>query len=441
MKRHLSLLAALSLLSSAASVRADDCPAGLILFGNPTCYTGQDDNGAYFLIAIPEHYNQKLVLWNHGYSLSPPGPLRQVADLGFPVVLLPEGFAVAASSYRPDAVGLGGWAVADGAVDTENLRLRFNDMFGRPTATYVVGASEGGIITATVAELFGVAEDGSLNYDGSLPMCGPVAGGRRNFYGAFDLRVIYQYYCQNIPYPNEPQYPLYLGLAPGDPITLDEMTRRVNECTGVLLPPDQRTKTQAQNLATLLAVTHIPEGFLVTDMSYATFGMAELIQVRAGGHHPLTNVGVFYTGSPDDEALNAGVYRDGSDPEGLAYIITAYDPTGDVQMPTVTIHTIGDGLVIVENENAYRETLEAAGTDGNLFQTYVNATGHCQFSFAEFDGVFHALLSWVEQGTQPTRQGVADLCEYFRTIVGGTCNFNQDFEPDEFETRVLSRDP
>ncbi len=441
MKRHLSLFAALSLLSSAASVRADECPDGLIYFGNPTCYSGQDENGAFFLIAIPEQYNHKLVLWNHGYSLDPPMPLTQVTDLGFPVVLLVEGFAVAASSYRPDAAGLGGWAVADGAVDTENLRRRFNGMFRRPAETYVVGASEGGIITATIAELFGVAEDGSLNYDGSLPMCGPVAGGRRNFYGAFDLRVIYQYYCQNLPYRDEPQYPLYLGLAPGDPMMLAELGRRVNECTGVSLPPEQRTKDQAQNLATILAVTHIPESFLLTDMSYATFGMAELVQVRADGHNPLTNLGVFYTGSPDDEALNAGVFRAESDAEGRAYIITAYDPTGDVQMPTVTIHTIGDGLVIVENENAYRQTLEEAGTDDNLFQTYTNANGHCQFSLAEFEGVFQALRIWVEKRTVPTRQTVADLCEQYRDLVGGTCNFNQDFEPDKFESRVLPRDP
>jgi len=132
--------------------------------------------------------------------------------------------------------------------------------------------------------------------------------------------------------------------------------------------------------------------------------------------------------------------------------VKAYDPEGMEQargeLPAIkycedaySAASGADGLVIVENENAYRQTLEAAGTDGNLFQTYVNANGHCGFSLAEFDGVFHALLSWVEEGTQPTRQAVADLCEYYRGIVGGTCNFNQDFKPDAFETRVLPREP
>ncbi len=333
--------------------------------------------------------------------------------------------------------------MADGAVDTENLRLRFNDMFGQPAATYVVGASEGGIITATIAEEFGVADDGTLNYNGSLPMCGPLAGGRRNFYGAFDLRVIYQYYCQNIPRPDEPQYPLWLGLAPGDTLTAGELAARINDCTGVLLPPDLRTPTQIQNLANILNVTQIPEVFLTIDMGYATFGMQELVQVRAGGHNPVTNLSVTYTGSTDDVALNAGVFRAGSDPIGLAYIVTAYDPTGEVRMPTLTVHSVGDGLVIVENERAYLDTLTAAGREGNLFQTYTSpiSDGHCPFSRAEFEGAFHALLAWAQSGNPPTQQLVADLCAQYVPIVGGACSFNASYQPEPFESRVLPRDP
>src|SRR5216683_330495 len=109
MTRRFQLFGFLFLMSVGASVQAQSpCPP--LLPGNPTCYSGQDDNRAYYLIAIPEAYNGRLVLWNHGYSLSPPAPLTQATDLGFPVVLLAEGFAVAASSYRPDALGLGAGA-------------------------------------------------------------------------------------------------------------------------------------------------------------------------------------------------------------------------------------------------------------------------------------------------------------------------------------------
>ena len=112
-------------------------------------------------------------------------------------------------------------------------------------------------------------------------------------------------------------------------------------------------------------------------------------------------------------------------------------------MPTFTMHTTGDGLVIVENERAYRETLEAAGTDGNLFQTVSSPVndGHCAFSLAEFEGGFHSLLEWVQSGNPPTQQRVADLCEQYRPLVGGVCSFNPDYEVQPFESRVLPRDP
>ncbi len=431
----------LTIVSGSALHAQGACPDGLP--PDVTCYSGVDEKGAYYLIAMPGNYNGRLVLWNHGYSLEPPVPLSRAEDLGFPVVLLlqGQGYAVAASSYRPDPVGLGGWAVRDGAEDTENLRQRFTEMFGAPNWTYVVGASEGGIVTATIAELFGADRRGNLHYNGSLPMCGPLAGGRRNWYGGFDLRVVYQYYCQNLPRPDEPQYPLYLGLDPQNPITFAELAGRINECTGILLPPDRRTDMQRENLSNILDVTRIPESFLLTDMGFATFALQELVHVRTEDRSPVTNRGVMYTGSTDDVALNAGVYRARSNGRARHWLSAAYDPTGDVPMPTVTIHTIGDGLVIVENERAYRETLEEAGHLDNLFQTYTNANGHCQFSFSEFMATFQGLVDWVETSTPPTQDETVELCEKFRLVFGDTCNFNTTFEPNPFDSRVPPRRP
>ena len=426
-----------AILAYAASAGAQTtCPPGFP--SGTTCYAGQEETGAYYLIAQPPDYNGQLILWNHGYTLSSPAPLG-AGDLGPPFLLLFQGFAAAASSYRPDALGLGGWAVADAAADTESVRQRFVKIFGPPSETYVVGASEGGLVTAKVAEVYGTGSDGTLNYNGSMPMCGPLAGGRRNWYGGFDLRVVYQYYCQNLPLPEEPQYPLYLGLAPppNPQLTQDELVARINDCTGILVSPEERTETQAQNLANILGVTKIPEGFLITDMLFATFALQELVLVRIGGLSPVTNLGVTYTGSSDDVALNKGVYRAGSDPTAVDYINSAYDPTGNVPMPTITIQTKGDGLVIVENEAAYLETLQAAGTDGNLVQTYTNANGHCEFTPSEFGGVFFSLVNWVQTGTPATPEQVVASCQ----DLGGPCAFDTEFSPQPFETRILPRDP
>jgi len=142
------------------------------------------------LIGVPANYNGRLVLFNHGYTLTPPAPLS-AADLGAGLFALGQGFAVAASSFRPDAIGLSGWQVRDAAEDTENLRQRFVQIVGRPQKTYIVGGSEGGLITAETIERFARDEEGRLNYDGALPLCGPVAGGEANWCGGFDLRVVY----------------------------------------------------------------------------------------------------------------------------------------------------------------------------------------------------------------------------------------------------------
>lgn len=432
------VMLALGLGMCASAAQAGPCPPGLP--PGTDCLDGVDIHGAFYLIAVPANYNGNLVLWNHGYTLSPPKPLT-ATDLGVAGGLLPFGFAAAASSYRADAIGLQGWAVADGAQDTELLRQRFVDMWGKPNMTFVVGASEGGIITAEMAELFGQAEDGSLNYDGAMPMCGPLAGGQRNWFGGFDLRVVYQYYCQNLPQPSDAiQYPLYLGIVP---LTFPppEVVNRVNQCTGVLLPPQSRTPQQQSNLDNILNVTRIPESFLITDMNFATFGLGELAQVRTGGLSPVTNLGVWYSGSTDDEALNAGVFRAGENPQAAEFLRNAYDPTGEIPMPVLTIHTIGDGLVVVENEHEYKETVRSAHHRQRLQQNYVNAGGHCQFTNSEVLAAFQSLVAWVSSGERPGRSDVADLCETLRPIFGDTCNFNLDFKPDDIATRIPDRDP
>ena len=63
-----------------------------------------DDGQAFYKIVVPDGWNGDLVVWNHGFSLSPVGP---VSDLGpLAPLQLAEGYAVAASSFQ-----MPGWAV------------------------------------------------------------------------------------------------------------------------------------------------------------------------------------------------------------------------------------------------------------------------------------------------------------------------------------------
>jgi hypothetical protein len=413
------------------------CPPGLP--PATICLAGQDAHGAFYLIAVPAAYNGELVLWNHGYSITPPAPLG-TADLapGAPV-LLELGFAVAASSYRPDAIGLGGWAVRDGAEDTENLRQLFVQTVGRPQRTFLVGASEGGLITEEMVERFGRDEHSVRRYDGALSACGVVAGATRLWQADFDQRVVYQYYCQNLPRPDEEQYPLYFGLAPDNTLTADDVGARINECTGVAQPPETRTPQQAQNLANLVGVLRISEGDLLAQLAGDAFGMQEIALVRTHGLNPFTNAGAHYSGSSDDRALNRGVYRAAADPAAARFLRKAYDPDGDIDLPMVTIHTTGDPTVFVEEENAFRHTVKDAGRLHNLQQNYTDAAEHCEFSFSEELAAFQALIGWVETHSKPTREDVAGLCQQNMLLFADTCNFDLIFHPKPLGTRVPER--
>jgi len=436
----------LALLSAsvADAQNTSTCPKGLP--EGTRCLTGKDKNEAYYLIAVPQNWNGTLTLHCHGgFSFARPTPL-EARSLGPSRLLLKDGVAVAASSYRTL-----GFAASVAAEDTENLRRLFVEKIGPPRQTFVSGPSYGALVAARAVELYGVSEDGSLNYSGALPMCGAVAGMRRIGYLMLDLRVVYQYYCQNLPLPKETQYPLYLGLDPWGPSRskkelVNELYDRWDECTGFRLKAEERSDEQRRNFRNILAVTTIPEREFPQMMYAATAGLLDLaIRLNWQNAFPwrnaFSNVGVKYTGSDDDDALNAGVSRYASDPEAVSQLSSESDPTGKVSIPVITMHTIGDGRTFVENESAYREAFEAAGTVDHLFQTYTDAENHCQFSNSEYAAVFQVLRNWIDRGEEPSQEGVIKTCEDFRSGNRDQCRFDPTYRPKPYESRVPAREP
>ncbi|MEU8351366.1 hypothetical protein AB0C60_18335, partial [Streptomyces sp. NPDC048845] len=165
------------------------CPAGLA--GKAKCYTGQDTNGAYYTMAVPNRWNGSLVVHAHGGPDlgDSSDPSRSTDDLGRWAVMVNEGYAWAGSSYRR-----GGYGARMAAADTENVRRLFVSEFGKPKRTYVHGQSWGGNVAAKVAETYGTRPGA---YDGALLTNGVLGGGSRGYDYRVDLRVVYQYYCRN----------------------------------------------------------------------------------------------------------------------------------------------------------------------------------------------------------------------------------------------------
>ena len=67
----------------------------------------------------------------------------------------------------------------------------------------------------------------------------------------------------------------------------------------------------------------------------------------------------------------------------MAYLIKNIAFDGAISVPVLTMHTTGDGLVVPENEQAYRSVVDRAGNGNLLRQVFVDRAGHCAFTPAE----------------------------------------------------------
>jgi hypothetical protein len=407
------------------------CPADLV--GRADCSSGRDAAGAHYAIAVPHDWNGSLVVHAHGGPDlgAESDPARSLDDLGRWSVMVKEGYAWAGSSYRR-----GGYGTRMAAADTESVRRLFVETFGKPRRTYVHGQSWGGNVAAKVVETYG-RQKGA--YDGALLTNGVLGGGSRGYDYRVDLRVVYQYYCGNHPRPTEPQYPLWQGLRAGSTMTSAGLRARLEECTGYASQPQERTALQQRNLDDILAVTRIPERTLESHLRFATFTFRDIVHERLGGRNPFDNEGVRYSGSHDDEALNAGVERFAPDPTAVRDLSYDSDLTGEVSIPVLTLHAIDDPTAFVEHEAAYRATLQGARRDGHLVQTFTREHEHSELSDAEYAASIAALDAWVRKGRKPTPRSVADSCAGFDATYGTGCFYDPSFRPGPYASRVEPR--
>jgi len=62
------------------------------------------------------------------------------------------------------------------------------------------------------------------------------------------------------------------------------------------------------------------------------------------------------------------------------------------------MHTTGDGLVVNNDEQAYRSIVNKAGSGPLLREVFVHRAGHCTFTPAETVAALKALISRVDTG-------------------------------------------
>lgn len=389
-----------------------------------TMVDGMTDGGAFYLIAVPPNWNGALVIWNHGFTLNPPGPLTD-ADLGpLKDIQLAEGYAVAASSFQQS-----GWALFKTKNDLQNMLDVFKDQFGEPNEVIVTGGSLGGAVTAQALEKAHLG-----NVVGAYSLCGAVAGSR-NWDGALDLRLIYDVVAESTPGAAIPGGAG--GLPEGTTLTESDIIFRVNLATGVSLPPSFRTSLQQENLDTILSVFQIPENFLLPDMLYATQNMSDLVHDthKLNSRLGTGNANVDY----GDLDINENIARVSPHPGAENRLERYFTPSGDVgDTKIISLHTDKDGLVIVENESEYSSVVPAE----NLTVAIVveEIPSHCEFNPAEAIAGWESLRAWIAGGQQPSAEQIQAICLGIASpTFPGPCRIDPTFVVPDMDGRIRPR--
>ena len=367
-------------------------------------FTGTLD-GAKYIIDVPSNWNGTLVLYSHGYTL----PEVELTAFDAPndgatgPWLLANGYALAGSSYSQN-----GWALKEAFHDQIALLDYFKANFAGLKRTIAWGHSLGGMITAGLIQLF------PDRFAGAIPMCGVVAGGPGVWNSALDAEFVFKTLLApnsglqlvNLSNPN-PFTSANLGLAESI-LSAANGTAAGRARTALVAAvgdsPGWFTTGAPQPAQTDYAAREQNQMLWDQNVTFPfVFALRGELEARAGGN-PSWNTGVNYVADlaksadlkevialykaaglslgKDLQTLNSAK-RIKANPNAEAYLIKNISFNGRISVPVLTMHTTGDGLVVPENEQAYRSAVDQAGRASLLRQVFVHRAGHCTFTPAE----------------------------------------------------------
>jgi len=361
--------------------------------------TGTLPDGATYVIDVPPLWNGTLLLYSHGYVV--PGSPNPATDVGDPLTggyMLAAGYALAGSSYATT-----GWAVQQAIPDQIATLDTFESAIGTPIKTIAWGHSLGGMITA------GLVQEYPQRFNAALPMCGVLSGGVGTWNGSLDVAFAFN------------------TLVAGGSLQVVDITNPDQNLTDAeeILAGAAATPQGQARVALAAALGDLPGWFDPSSPEPARndypsqianqflwlsevdfpfiFALRAELEARAGGN-PSWNTGVDYTEHlkhsvdyPEVRALYAaaGLSLEAdlatlnnakqiqADPGALAYLSQNIIYNGQLPFPVLTLHTVGDGLVPVENESAFLRVVDQAHDSSMLRQTFIHRAGHCAFTPAE----------------------------------------------------------
>jgi hypothetical protein len=271
----------------------------------------------------------------------------------------------------------------------------------------------------------GLVQDDPTRFEGALPMCGVVGGGVGTWNEGLDSSVAVK--------------ALLAAASPFPLVNITDPAGAFSTARTILAAAQQTTQGRAR-IALAAALTDLPGWFTpgapeparrdydaqelnqyqwitAIDLLFATFARADL-EGRAGGNVSW-NVGVDYRAqlerSVDRREVEA-LYRKAGldlkadlarlnatpriapDPKAVTYLRNNITFNGQLGIPVLSLHTTGDGLVVVQNEQAYAEAAGDAHDSEYLRQVFVYRAGHCAFSSGETVTAFQSLVHRLDTG-------------------------------------------
>lgn len=378
---------------------------------------GMLPDGATYVIDVPTNWNGILFLYSHGYVV--PGSKNPAQDVGDPATgffMLSSGFALAGSSYATT-----GWAIEQALPDQIAVLDVFKNMVGPPKQTIAWGHSLGGMITAGLIQRY------PDRFDAALPMCGVLSGGVATWNTALDSAFAFK---------------TLLGGSGLQLVNITDPTGNLALAEEILAEAETTPQGRAR-LALSSALADTPGWFVplspepaandfasqqanqflwaqMVDFPFA-FALRAELEFRAQGNVSW-NTGVNYRRQLEHSASRnevvalyeqAGLNLDSDldaledaarispDRHAIEYLEKNIVYNGDIHIPVLTLHTTGDGLVVVENESAYRQVVREDGNGQFLRRTFVSRAGHCAFTPAETIAAVQTLLTRLETGKWP----------------------------------------
>jgi pimeloyl-ACP methyl ester carboxylesterase len=355
----------------------------------PIEWSGTQASGSHYRITRPcgAGYNDRLVVWVHGFQdatdpVGIPEDQLQLGDLYLPDLVNSLGFGFATNSFSKT-----GLAVQQGIDDIRDLVRIYLEKVGKPRKVYLVGVSEGGLITTLLLERF------PDEFSGGIAACGPIGDfqSQVNFIG--DARVTFDYYFPDL-IPGNPFQPPeelienwkgpegYYETVVAPVLHAPQNAARRDEWSRVAKMQFDPTEREA---TLRIAIEQV--------LRYAVVNFNDTTATLGG--IPYENRWTWYAGAQDPLALNRGVHRQGAAPAAIRAIRQYYTTTGRLRKPLMTMHTLRDPLVPYWHEPWY--TVKNWPSQSFLSQRLnlpVDRFGHCNFTTEEALLMFTLLLKY-----------------------------------------------